>query len=294
MHHRFFTLSDVLILCWAWFVVVHLTQFAVRGWKRAGLERRAVDWPVVAGRISSAWVEPYSTRLAVTYKSAVRGYMIDSWKHGFASRSEAEHAKQALTGWECPVRYNPDCEEQTTLMWADVKARLASVPYVPQIKPLRRGAYRITTGLAVAGLGGLAACLAVYGMAMANTSVCLCNAEMFLLAASFVLFVIGMGMWGKLAEAVAPAWFPIRVWRAMDAWERWALGLALVAMGVSVEHFIPMWRAVPMNGDVPDKAMAGVLLALAMPVYLMCGLAALKTLRQRKPVAEAAASAAPA
>jgi hypothetical protein len=256
------------------------------------MERLAVDWPVIAGRVSSAWMEPYSTRLTVTYKSAVRGYIIDSWKHDFASQSEAQHAKQALTGWECPVRYNPACEEQTTLMWADVQARLAGVPYVPEIKPLTRAGYRFVIGLAVAGLGGLAACLTVYGVAMANPSACLCLAEICLLIASLVLFIAGIGMWGKLAEAIAPAWFPIRMWRVMDAWEGWALGVALVAMVVSVKHFTPMWRAIPINGDVPDKVMAGVWLAMVTPVYLMCGLAALKMLRRRKPVTEAASSAA--
>jgi hypothetical protein len=290
-----FGLSDLYLVLFAWFLVLRLTQFLWSRWKTAKRERQAETWPVLAGKVSSVnaglW-PPTPVRLVVTYKSTAGEYLIDSWTRDFASKSEAVHAKRALTGWECPVRYNPAYPEQTTLLWTDVKARLASVPYVLEIKPLRRGAYRIATGFAVAGLGGLAACLAIYGMAMANTSVCLCNAEIFLLAASVVLFLVGMGMWGKLAEAVPPAWFPIRMWRVMDGWERWLLGAALVAMVVSVAHFLPMWRAIPMNGDVPDKAMAGVLLAMVMPVYLMCGLAALKTLRLRKPVVEAAGSAA--
>jgi hypothetical protein len=288
-----FELSDVNLVCWSGFAVFQLASFLWGRWKIARMDWLAADWPVVPGRVSSALiVAPYSSRLVVTYKSTAHGYMIDSWTRNFTSKRQAEHAKQALTGWECPVRYNPACEEQTTLMWADVRARLASVPYVPEIKPLTRAAYRWVIGLAAAGLGGLAACLTVYGMAMVNTSICLCDAEVCLLIASVAIFIVGMGMWAKLAEAVQGVWFPIRIWRVMQRWERCALGLVVVAVVVSVKHFTPMWRAIPINGDIPDKVMAGVWLAMVVPVYLMCGLAALKMLRVRKPVAEAVGSAA--
>jgi hypothetical protein len=277
---------------WITFVVVRLAMFMWSRWKAARMERLAADWPVMAGKVCGASVRPYSSRLTVTYKSAVRGYVIDSWKHDFTRRAEAEHAKAALTGWECPVRYNPACEDQTTLMWADVRARLASVPYVPEIKPLTRAAYRWVIVLAVAGLGGLAACLTVSGMAMAGTSVCLCDAAIVLMIASIVMVPVAFGMWGKLAEVVPDGWFPRRMWKVMDVWERWALGLAALGMVVSEAHFGPMMRAIPMNADISDKVMAGALLAVVMPVYLMCGLAALKMLRRPKPVAEAASSAA--
>ena len=144
MRHGFGVVDLGLALS-SWLLIVRLTQWLWLRRKTAGIERLAADWPVVPGTVSGVSVGGTAftpARVAVTYKSVLRGYVIDSWKHDFSSRGEAEHAKKLLMGWECPVRYNPVREEETTLMWADVKARLASEPYVPVVKPLTRAGYR--------------------------------------------------------------------------------------------------------------------------------------------------------
>jgi hypothetical protein len=284
-------MSDLVLIFWTWYVVVRMAQWLWSRRKIARRERLAADWPVGSGKVSSGWVLPYASQLTVTYKMALPAYHIDTWKHDFSSKGEAEHAKNLLTGWECPVRYNPACEDQTTLMWADVQARLASVPYVPVVKPLTQAGYRWMMAWVVLGLGGLATCLTVYGIVMAGSSACLCAVFIGLMGGFIVVGPAAATIWSRLAGPVPVGGFLRRMWTVMDVWERWAIGLSLLWAIANLIYW-PMMRGVSRGGDLSDRAAVGMLLVPVMSAYLLCGLGAVKALRQRKLVAEAVGSAA--
>jgi hypothetical protein len=150
----------------------------------------------------------------------------------------------------------------TTLLWSEVKAELEREPYVP--KPVQlvrwgRVGYRWGMGAAVLVWCGLAASAAVYGMAMRGSPWCVCEAMLVLLAMSPVVLIASMVSVSRVLMLAPRPDFPRRVWWAMNGWERGAMGVTSVGMGLSQVYFGPMMRALPMDAEVPNRVMAGAL-----------------------------------
>jgi hypothetical protein len=229
-------------------------------------------------------------RLTLTYSYDEGGYGIELWEHDFATIAEAEHAKRVLNNRPCIVHYNPECVGVTTLLWSEVKAELEREPYVP--KPVQlvrwgRAGYRWGTGAAVLACSGLAASVAVYGMAMGGCAWCVCEAMLVLLAMSPVVLIASIVSVSRVLMLAPRPDFLRRVWWAMNGWERGAMGVTLVGMVMSLVYFGPMMRALPMDAEIPDRVMAGALGVLAEPLYLFSAMMTLTAVRRLRPVEEA-------
>jgi hypothetical protein len=70
------------------------------------------------------------------------------------------------------------------------------------------------------------------------------------------------------------------------------MGIALLGMAVNLAHYGPMFRALSMDANVPDRVFAGSVGVLAIPMYLFASIVALRGLRCLRPVPVEAAVAA--
>jgi len=280
-------------LAWVVILIARLVPDGIRRWKAARLERRAAGWPTMPGRVCDASTKRMLGRwgLRLTYSSVERGYGIDLWEHDFATLGEAEHARRLLNGGACVVHYDPERVDVTTLLWSEVKAELEREPYVPKAVQLVRWSqvgYRWGIGAAVLAWSGLAASVTVYGMAMAGSSWCLCDAMLFLLTWSPVVLGASLASVSRVLLTAPRQDLLRRLWWAMNRWERLAMGVVLTGMLASLVYFGPMMRALPMDADIPDRVLAGALGVLAVPVYLFSAMMTLTAVRRLRPVEQAA------
>jgi hypothetical protein len=181
--------------------------------------------------------------------------------------------------------YNPDREHQTTLLWSEVESVLDSEPFVPQLEPLSRKGYRWTVGLAVMSATGFAASVGLYAMALEGVAWCLCMAMLFVGMGSMVTSLGSFLVWNRMMIAEPSGGLRRCLASALNRWERWALGAALVGTVASIAHFWPMLRAFPKGDNLPpDNLLAGAVFVVVIPVYLFAGIVALEGSRRLRPV----------
>lgn len=287
MRHGYFGL---LWVAWTVFLVWRLGRGFQTRRKDAERERIAAEWPATPGQVrgGSVRLADGRWRLELTYDAFESGQGIELWHHGFPTKLEAEHAKDALSGRACLVHYNPEREQDTTLLWSEVKSQLAEDPFVPQLVRLSRNGYRWLAGLAGVAGAGLLASVTLYAIAMAGSDVCVCDAMICLLIAGPVVMIASLAPMMRML-VVAPG---RRLTFVLRGWGLWAMGIALLGMAVNLAHYGPMFRALSMDANVPDRVFAGSVGVLAIPMYLFASIVALRGLRCLRPVPVEAAVAA--
>jgi hypothetical protein len=285
MRHGF-VMTDVMLIAWTGFLLARVVPGMLRLRKAARREALAAGWPAVAGTVrgATATMADGRWRLTLSYDAFESGHGIELWGHNFLSKDEAEHARRALIGRECMVHCNPERDGDTTLLWSEVKGLLADDPYVPYLVRLGRVGYRWLVGLAVVAVAGLSASVTLYGVAMWGSSSCVCEAMMGLfLASPFVLIGALVPMMRMMVVAPQEGMLR-RLGFLFGGWQRAALGVALVGMVVSLAHFGPMFRALGMDADIPDKVFAGAVGVVAIPVYVFATIVVVEGLRRLRPV----------
>jgi hypothetical protein len=286
MHHGL--MNDVLLIAWTGFLLARVVPGVLRVRKAARREALAAGWPAAPGKVLSGAVRMADGRwrLTLTYDSIEGGHGIELWWQNFRSKDEAEHARRALAGRSCLVHRNPERVEDTTLLWSEVKELLAADPYVPQLIRLGRVGYRLLAGLAVAAVAGLLASVTLFGAAMWGSSICVCGMMMGLFFAAPVGLILSMMPALRMMVMAPREGMLRRLGFLLGGWQRWAIGIAVVGTVVSVAHFGPIFRALPMDAEIPDKVFAGAVGVLAIPAYLLAAIFATEGLWRLRPVDE--------
>jgi hypothetical protein len=284
MRHGFVT-TDVMLIAWTGFLLARVVPGILKLRKAARREDLAAGWPAVAGTIRGGTVTLADSRwrLTLSYDAFESGHGIELWWHNFLSKDEAEHARRALIGRECLVHCNPDRDNDMTLLWSEVKALLAEDPYVPQLIRLGRVGYRWLVGLAVVAVAGLSASVTLYGVAMWGSSSCVCDAMMGLLIAAPFVSIGALVPMARMMVVAPREGMLRRLGFLFSGWERAALAVALVGMVMSLAHFGPIFRALGMDADIPDKVFAGAVGVMAIPAYVFAAIVAVEGLRRLRP-----------
>jgi hypothetical protein len=287
MRHGF-GMTGVMLIVWTGILLARVVPAILRQRKAARREALAVGWPAVRGKVrgGSVTMADGRWRLTLSYDAFENGHGIELWSHDFRSKDEAEYTRRALIDRDCVVHCNSEFADDTTLLWSEVTALLADDPYVPQLIRLGRVGYRWLVGLAVVAVAGLSASVTLFGVAMWGSSSCVCEAMLALFFAAPVVLILSTVPMTRMM-VVAPR---EGVWRRLgfvvNRWQRWAIGVALVGAVVSVAHFGPMFRALGMDADIPDRVFAGAVGVIAIPVFLYAAIVAVEGLRRLRPVEE--------
>jgi hypothetical protein len=287
MRHGF-GMTDVMLIAWTGFLVARLLPGILALRKATRRELLADGWPTVPGKIRGGTVTMADGRwrLTLSYDAFDSGQGIDLWWHNFASKDQAEHARRALIGRGCAVHYNPERDGDTTLLWSEVKALLAEVPYVPHLVRLGRVGHRWLLGLAVLAIAGFSASATLFGIAMWGSSTCVCDAMVCLVIAAPVVLLASMAPMSRMLVVAPEEGMLRRVGFVLNGWQRWAIAVAAIGTMVSLAHYGPMFRALGMDAEIPDKVFAGAVGVLAIPAYLVATILAVEGLRRLRPVEE--------
>ena len=167
-----------------------------------------------------------------------------------------------------------------------MKALLAEDLYVPYLVRLGRVGYQWLVGFAVVVVAGLSASVTLYGVAMWGSSSCVCEAMMGLFLASPFVSIAALLLMARMMVVAPQEGTLQRLGFLFGGWQRLALGVALVGMVVSVAHFGPMFRALGMDADVPDKVFAGAVGVVAIPVYVFAAIVLVEALRRLRPLGD--------
>ena len=225
-------------------------------------------------------------RLTLSYDAFESGQGIELWWHNFLTKDEAEYARRALTGRDCLVHFNPERDGDTTLLWSEVKALLAEDPYVPHLVRVGRAGYRWLAGLAAISVAALVASVTLFVVAMWGSSSCVCEAMVGLIIAAPVLSGLALVPLARMMVVAPREGILRRIGFVLNTWQLVAIAVAVVGMVASLAYFGPMFRALPMDADIPDKVFAGTVGVWAIPVCLFAALVSVEGLRRLRPVEE--------
>jgi hypothetical protein len=123
----------------------------------------------------------------------------------------------------------------------------------------------------------------LFGIAMWGSSSCVCEAMMGLFLASPFVLVGALVPMTRMMVVAPQEGMLRRLGFLFRGWQRVALGVALVGMLVSVAHFGPMFRALAMDAEIPDKVFAGAVGVVAIPAYVFAAIVAVEGLRRLRP-----------